>query len=120
MAADKDRAIVTLGVTSTRPETGYGYIRTVPSDDDGALVAENSSRSPRWTLPSSSSYLMCIGIAGSPNADGNIVINGYRKQHYYREPQDAGDRLQGPQRSTGCRFVAQEANSRIKQGLKFF
>jgi mannose-1-phosphate guanylyltransferase len=46
-AAEAERALVTLGVGPTRPETEYGYIRAGrPAATDGALLAERFEEKP--------------------------------------------------------------------------
>jgi mannose-1-phosphate guanylyltransferase/mannose-6-phosphate isomerase len=46
-AAESERALVTLGITPTRPETGYGYIRAGdPTDTDGVFAAARFEEKP--------------------------------------------------------------------------
>lgn len=50
-AAGRDKTIVTLGIVPTRPETGYGYMRTAePRTYDGLLEVTSFIEKPRLEL----------------------------------------------------------------------
>jgi mannose-1-phosphate guanylyltransferase len=52
-AAKRDRSIVTLGIVPTRPETGFGYIRTSAQRSDGLLEVLTFIEKPKLELAES-------------------------------------------------------------------